>query len=123
MLHPPGRAERPGQEPTVPWKCGLVACLLCCWRQRRGKEERKPQKRERERREDEVEEEEEIQRADVAAMVTSVTHGGANATVTNSFMLHRLFSCVSAPKSCSDGGDIFVFGGSLSAAPPAAIYF
>lgn len=71
MLHLPGRAERPGQQPTVPWKCRLVACLRCCWRQWRGEDGSKQRERER-RREDEVEEE--SQRADVAAMVTGITH-------------------------------------------------
>lgn len=38
------------------------------------------------RREDEVEEE--ILRADVAAMVTNIAHGGTNSTITNSFMFN-----------------------------------
>lgn len=43
----------------------------------------RPKKRELGR-EDEVEEE--IQKADAAAMVTAITHGGTNATITNSFV-------------------------------------
>lgn len=75
-----------------------------------------PKERER-RREDEVEEE--IQRADVAAMVTSVTHGGANATVTNSFMFNRRFSVSQRQKSCSDGGIFFCVWGQSERRPAA----
>lgn len=47
---------------------------------------RERQKKREIRREDEVEEE--ILRADVAAMVTNITHGGTNSTITNSFMFN-----------------------------------
>lgn len=81
MLPRPGRADGPGQEPSVPWKCVLAHGAVG------GTTGERERQKEREiRREDEVEEE--ILRADVAAMVTSITHGGTNSTITNSFMFN-----------------------------------
>lgn len=77
MLPLLGRADGPGQEPTVPWKCGLahgaVGGSTGGWGGGVWKE---------------GEVEEEIPKADVAAMVTSITHGGTNSTITNSFMFN-----------------------------------
>lgn len=109
MLPRPGSADGPGQEPSVPWKCVLAHGAVGGTTGERETD----RKREREiRREDEVEEE--ILRADVAAMVTSITHGGTNSTITNSFMFN--------------GGvwvsreNVSVCGGSGPPTPPTTIF-